>query len=500
MFKYGFRYLASFSALLAFSISGQAAITPVAPGVKTLSAAVAAASASDTLVLSTGTYDEGVLNFALPITIVAGSGQEPLVHITLANITAPDNGGWLFDVKSTAGLLTWDGIDILFDAIDLTQSAKFRALIVENGTGPNPASNIAILKNCSIKDSVAGTSPATGNAFGLLAKAGSRLQLDNVVVDLSHSTLNDAIVSYRNGTIPAEVVLNDCDITVGRISGGGAMFNLNSTFIMNRTTLTAVAPGVDWLFEGQLDSDFVIDDCVINFNNNVFGRGLMMRLSDNTGTCAANRTLFTAEDAGTSATGCRDFSMEGPGATIDLTNCAILYKGSQSFGSPWVNENGGNLLLKHTTITDVSPAAGSTPVRMSNGSVAATPGQVTVQNCLLNVAGEVPTAYISTVGNSDSQITWTIGTNFVSGTAANVSAPADDKLGTGTVVEGNDAVTLQADGYHLTVGGTNPAVDTAPNIGITDDIDNQVRPHNSGFDFGADESIQPTRAQSWSLY
>ena len=99
--------LAIFGALVGFGAgSAQAAVIPVAPGLKTLSAAITAANSSDTLELSTGTYDEGVVTFPKPLTVRAAAGQHPVVNITLANL-APNNGAFLFQIQSVAGLVTY---------------------------------------------------------------------------------------------------------------------------------------------------------------------------------------------------------------------------------------------------------------------------------------------------------------------------------------------------------------------------------------------------------
>ena len=479
----------------------QAAITPVAPGLKTLSAAISAATAGDTLVLSTGTYDEGVVSINKNLTIEAGSGQSPLVYISLANL-APNNGAFLLQFNTA--LVTWDGIDVTLDAKDPSLTDRFRGVLIESGPVGSP--NVAIIKNCTIKDGAAGTIIETlNNNFALLAKNRCRMELENVVVDFRNSKLTAGIVSYTNGADSSEVIMTNCDVTLANVEGDGAIFSFGgdgfSKITATNTDFRSVGVGVNWFIVSALNGDFELTDCTVTMDDNVRDRGIMMRgaAGPNVGSFVANRSLFDFSGQGAAAANCRDFSIESSGATIDLTNCAILYKGSQANGSPWVNENGGNLLLKHTTISDVSPADGTAPVRMTNLGAASTPGQVTVQNCLLNVGGAVPSAYISTVGTADSQVTFTIGSNFISGTAANVGDAGSDKVGTGTVVAGNGATTLQGDGYHL-VFGANPAVDTAPNIGITDDIDNQVRPDGGGFDFGADEGIQPAQANRWNLY
>ena len=113
---------------------------------------------------------------------------------------------------------------------------------------------------------------------------------------------------------------------------------------------------------------------------------------------------------------------------------------------------------------------------------------MTVRNSLFSMP-------LSTLGvfvdNGSSAITQTAGTNLrYTGTGV----VAAEGL-TGTIITGDPL--LGPDLYHL--NGAGPALGAGVNIGITDDIDGDVR--SGTYDLGADQSGPPVAsAHRWELY
>jgi len=53
-------------------------------------------------------------------------------------------------------------------------------------------------------------------------------------------------------------------------------------------------------------------------------------------------------------------------------------------------------------------------------------------------------------------------------------------------------INVAVDDYHLGAGSA--AIDTGTDVGVTTDVDGDVRPHGNGFDIGYDESTR------WTIY
>ncbi len=158
-----------------------------------------------------------------------------------------------------------------------------------------------------------------------------------------------------------------------------------------------------------------------------------------------------------------------------VTN-AVVYDnqatGASGKGAGLYLEHAVNARLIHTTIAQNSGGDGSG----------------------LHVVGSYPN-YSSVALTNTILFSHTVGITVTAGNTATLNttlwhANTADRSGAGTIDHLNDITgdpVLGPDGYHL--GSTSAAIDQGGNAGVTDDIDGQTRPQDSGYDIGADEFV-----------
>lgn len=472
-----------------------AATITVNPGLKTLTAAINAATPGDILELTNGTFEEGSMRINKQLEIRAAAGANPLVNITTANVT-PGSGTLLMDF--TAAGVIWDGVDINLNANDTVAPRSIRGIVLRGET--STIANPVVFQNMNITDGPDALEPG---AWLFAVESSRYCILNNVNFMIDQASPSAGIFAYA---APAVIELNNCDLRIKADSIISAETADNATqpalIRLNNSTVGAGASGVAFMFQSIHGGSFELNDSTVLMTNQVLYRGVLMRLANNFGTFTANRTLF---DASTATNGIYAFNGEGPNAEMDMTNCVIKYTSKNPGSSPFAMASGGTLRLKHCTIIDVDPIPyGTRSVVYSALAQPGAAGHLEVKNCLMEVAGVQPAAYIydqADLGADNSNLTYDIGRNLISGTTANVQAPGNDGITRGTVVEANGATILVPGTFDPFPGGL--AVDGAVNIGVTVDFNGFARPFGPAPDFGAvesDGSGLPTAVSHWSLY
>ena len=483
---------------LGFVFPLQAATVTVNPGVKALTNAIIASSPGDVLELTNGTFEEGSMIIDKQLEIRNATGANPLVNITTANVTQ-GSGSLLLQI--TAAGVIWDGVDLNLNANDPAGNHTIRGIFITGET--STASNPVVIQNCNITDGPDAFEPG---AWLLQASTTRYVKINNVNFLLDNGRLGNGIFAFHE---PCVIELNNCDVQIRAAeciigSESSATGSAPATIIASTTTLQSAgstANATAFLFQSLASGDLVLNDSVVKIDNRIQYRGILLRLSNSSGTVTANRTFFD----GTGTTSYM-FNIENQDAAIDMTNCVVKYNGTQAPSCPFVIERGGTLRAIHCTITDYNPPpAGSRPIVYSDIAASGAIGRLEVKNCILDVPNNnTPAAYIfdqTGLGATNSAIVWDIGTNLISGTATQVQVPDEDRVTDGPVVEAAGATILQANQIDLVTGS--PAIDGAPNLGVPVDFYNDVRPSGAAPDFGAVEFFSgpaPSAAQYWSLY
>jgi len=420
--------------------------------------------------------------------------------------------------------LTWDGIDILIN----------RAIIGPFLVGGHsPATNTLItfnLKNCSITDRGAGDwSSGDEVAYGIyVAYLNTINNFENVTIDCDWADM-------KIGTIFATPTAGD--------NTTSAVFNISHSFvrswaavmyspmlggqgaasiynIMDSTLTTpAVTPGGagdhnHQFLGGGYTSRFYFRDSSIIGRLSCYGMGLDNQFLD------AERCVF---DFGYTGTGGCGYAINAPRYPLydhKYTNCAYIMGGTGTqrpymvYSELWpAGRNLGKLTLIHCTVSNSQPT-NSALIHHANAN--ADPLYVELDNCILALAG---TSNGVRTSGATKNISGTTGSNlrYYAGSSTTTLLVNDalTRAG-GTIVDVSELI-MASDGYHL--DSTSVMADQAPDIGINDDIDGDVRPAgpdpaqllDPGDDpdlpeFGCDERadlpppIPPASATTWYLF
>jgi hypothetical protein len=220
-------------------------------------------------------------------------------------------------------------------------------------------------------------------------------------------------------------------------------------------------------YHGEIE----LNDCQLILDGGV-KRGVITLNSNQAQKLTLNRCVLD----GRKEAGGRVVNIEGDQTDMQLTNCAlVLRKGA--FGV--YGSLGGKVGMTHCTVASASADAANTGVVMNGGESAGKTLTLTLENNVFSLPGSEVGAvsYDATQGGT---LTLTAGTNLRD--LAGGGGAATDAL-TGTIIDA--AAGLAADFIHL--ASASAAIDAAPDVGVTDDIDGCARFSGAAPDLGADE-------------
>ena len=423
----------------------------------TIQAAIDAAGAGDNIIVHTGTYNEKI-TWNKAVNIIENTGDTAVLQLS-----SPLNG---FAVDWQAnGTVTWDGVDMVIDNTGFNRGFLFRGAAGTNMT----------VQNMSITD----TANASAGGLRIVGPENGTITFINVTFECDNAEA-EGVVIYGPGTA-GSTTLTDCTL---RGNSQKILFAEVPTVAvtLNNCTVTKTSAGgpiggfiTDW-FSGTL----TLNDSTVTIPAGV-ARGILTRIGSGTCVVNINRSVIDAR---------LDSWPIVPenSATINMTNSVIIKDpaaGGVQFGaiaaggSPTFN-------FTHCTMSSTAAHSGNTLLNIESSGLTT----VNVNNCIIDIPG-------SNVGavrhNGSGTETVTAGTNLVNAVGGSNAAG----VLTGTILSGDPE--LDADFIHLGTANT-PAISTAANIGVTDDIDGETRPLGTGLDFGADETaLVPVEASAFSV-
>ncbi len=217
------------------------------------------------------------------------------------------------------------------------------------------------------------------------------------------------------------------------------------------------------------------------------------------GACTFNcrRTLFHAP-IGSAYPQTRLMVYQRSFGTANFENCSIFWNSIE--GQPdgvvlFENHEEGLLSFKHCTVVDQNPQWNGRFIQIQNTMNST----IEFTNSIFDgrVPGDLGLGLVYS-GGGNSGVTYTCSNNI----RYDITGPAPDYIDNANQ-EGMEGFTyvdpmLAEDDIHLTAESV-AAIDKAPDVGVTDDIDGQSRPQGSASDIGADE-VSVTRIENWQQY
>jgi len=278
-------------AALTTPIAGRAAILNVPSTYATISAALTAASAGDTIRLADGTYTAAgdlTLRIAKSVTIDSVNG---------AASTIVDCGGFGQFVSSTSGSLTHtiEGLTIRNPSNDALafnspSSAVFNSCVfsgLSGVTGISGATNLTIT-GCDFSGNTASELIQINNSLGTVSVSNTSFTNDSGISIYNNGTngilsnctfTNDGSPS-GNGPIVwlnGPLTITDTAFSGNKSNGGGGAIlidsaGINTPLTLHRCTFAGNSTsggigGAIWLFEGDHNIAFTADDCVFRDNS-----------------------------------------------------------------------------------------------------------------------------------------------------------------------------------------------------------------------------------------
>jgi len=335
--------------------------------------------------------------------------------------------------------------------------------------GPSPSSSV-LIENCTFESTT--TTDLWEGDLALIR-----------VVHGYHPVFKDCTIKGRNRAdrrcillLGGSATFNSCLFDIDKpanvvifLEGGGQVCNLNDCLFQNPTNQT------------------------LTYSDIWFGAG------GEAGTCTLNcrRTRFHTP-VGSAYPQTRLLIYQRSFGAANFENCSIFWNSAQ--GNPdgavlFENHEDGLLSFKHCTVVDQGPAWNGRFIQAQN----TWNSTIEFINSIFDgrVPGDLGLGLVYS-GGGNSGLTYTSSNNI----RYDITGPAPDYIDNANQ-EGMEGFTyvdpmLAEDDIHLTPESV-AAIDTAPSVGITDDIDGQTRPQGSAPDIGADE-VTTVRVEFWQQY
>jgi hypothetical protein len=420
----------------------------------TISAALAAAAAGDTIRVFSGTYNERIV-WNKAVDIIAAPGANAILRPTDA--AHPEAAPlFLIDISlAEAATVTWEGIHVV------NASTKFSRFFLVRG---GHAEATVKIRNVSVTDE-----PGAGGQGRIFSAETGKLELENVRMSL-HSLGQGPGYEMGIGAMGENVEVRARN-SFFAVAGGKAVFGEfpSASMTFDGCTFNRRSGPTGFLVD-IFDGTYTFNDCFFTGGDSTI-RGLLLRAGREVARVECNRSYFDPNASW------RAVQVE-KAVEMTFTNCCFPTSGEFSILHNNATKGGGDsgsMTFTHCTFS--STVAGGARSGIRDETVTGATVEYRLDNCLFYIPGSTHGAIH---GNTQG------GTAIVDGTRNFIfsDSPAGAPGILTGLIEVGDPKISTFDFCHI-VDEQSEAIDIGLDLGITDDIDGESRTLPP--DYGCDE-------------
>jgi len=445
----------------------------------------------DTIYIAGGIYTgtgETVITITKSITLYGGWDG----GATGAVVRDPDTYVTMLDGENTRrGVFVSGTVTVTLDGLRITRGNASGSDVEGQGGGAYIVTATVTIANCHIYSNTANKSG--GGLY--LDRSDQTILRDNRIYSNTATNMGGGLCLNRS---PA--TLSGNTVTGNTANIGGGLYLLHSDATLSENTIARNADhGLSLHFSNAALTDNVIAE---NWTDGS-GGGLFLYRSN----AILSRNVITSNNA----------TNDGGGLHLESHSDATL--SGNTVISNTAGRNGGGLLLGYSDATLVNNVvaenragtAGSglyiiaSSPHLLHNTIARNSGGDGSSLLVTSLSGDTSNVILTntilvshTIGIAvTAESTATLeGTLWGSGSwANNTDWGGDGTIVTGTVNVWGDPAFVDPDGGNYHIGPGSAAIDAGVNAGVTEDIDGDTRPQESGYDIGADEF-----SQQWDIY